>query len=116
MWTEFRKAIDAHFEKLQSETMESSLNNFKSYLETEGKKGNFARERRIIKEQIDKLKNDILLWENNLGFLAHSKQADLLKAEFDKKMDKAKADIALLNAKLKMLNKEESEKKDEKQD
>ena len=31
-------------------------------------------------------------------------------------MDKAKADIALLNAKLKMLNKEEAEKKDEKQD
>ena len=116
LWTEFRKAIDAHFEKLQSETMESNLNNFKAYLEAEGKKGNFAREKRIIKEQIDKLKNDILLWENNLGFLAHSKQAELLKAEFDKKMDKAKADIALLNAKLKMLNKEEAEKKDEKQD
>lgn len=115
LWTEFRKAIDAHFEKLQSETMESNLNNFKAYIEAEGGKGNFAREKRVIKEQIDKLKNDILLWENNLGFLARSKQAELLKSEFDKKIDKAKADLALLNAKLKMLGKEEAAKKDEKQ-
>lgn len=115
LWTEFRKAIDAHFEKLQSETMESNLNNFKAYIEAEGGKGNFAREKRAIKEQIDKLKNDILLWENNLGFLARSKQAELLKSEFDKKIDKAKADLALLNAKLKMLGKEEAAKKDEKQ-
>lgn len=115
LWTEFRKAIDAHFEKLQSETMESNLNNFKAYIEAGGGNGNFAREKRVIKEQIDKLKNDILLWENNLGFLARSKQAELLKSEFDKKIDKAKADLALLNAKLKMLGKEEAAKKDEKQ-
>ena len=54
------------------------------------------------------------LWENNLGFLASSKQADLLKAEFEKKMQGARQQIALLQAKLRILKEtEEAEKKEE---
>ena len=59
-------------------------------------------------EQIQKLRSDISLWENNLGFLANSKQADLLKTEFEKKMQSARQEIALLEAKLKILNTEEA--------
>ena len=53
------------------------------------------------------MQNDVLVWENNLGFLANSKQADLLKAEFEKKMEKTKSEIALLKAKLNILQKAE---------
>ena len=51
------------------------------------------------------------MWENNLGFLASSKQADLLKAEFEKKMQGARQQIALLQAKLRILNETEKNKK-----
>ena len=51
-----------------------------------------------------KLKEEIKLWENNLGFLANSKQADILKAEFEKKMENARKEIALEEAKLKMID------------
>ncbi|MEE1143460.1 MAG: DUF349 domain-containing protein [Bacteroidales bacterium] len=108
LYAEFRKAIDAHFDKLQSDSIESNLNNFKMKLDFSDGKRNVSREKKEFLDQIQKLQNDLNVWENNLGFLASSKQADLLKAEFDKKIEKAKAEIQLLKAKVKLL--EESEK------
>lgn len=108
LYAEFRKAIDAHFDKLQVDSMESNLNNYKMKLEAVDGKRNVSREKKEFLDQIQKLQNDLNVWENNLGFLTSSKQADLLKAEFDKKIEKAKAEIQLLKAKVKLL--EESEK------
>lgn len=109
LYAEFRKAIDAHFDKLQSDSIESNLNNFKMKLDSSDGKRNISREKKEFLDQIQKLQNDLNVWENNLGFLASSKQADLLKAEFDKKIEKAKSEIQLLKAKVKLL--EETEKK-----
>ena len=58
------------------------------------------------------MRSDLKLWENNLGFLANSKQADLLKEEFERKMDNTRKQIALLEAKLRILN-EASEQKEQ---
>ena len=60
--------------------------------------------REKLQEKIEKLRSDLALWENNLGFLANSKQADLLKQEFEKKMQGARQQIALMQAKLRILN------------
>lgn len=54
--------------------------------------------------KINGLQNDIKLWENNIGFFASSKKADVLKMEFENKIGKAKADIQVLEQKLKILN------------
>lgn len=108
LYAEFRKAIDAHFDKLQMDSMESNLNSYKTRLEVVDGKRNLSREKREFMDKIQNLQNDLNVWENNLGFLANSKQADLLKAEFDKKIEKAKAEIQLLKAKVKLL--EETEK------
>jgi len=48
--------------------------------------------------------DDVNLWENNLGFFAKSKQADLLKSEFEKKISKAKKEIEMLDVKIKYLD------------
>lgn len=110
LWEEFRAAIDAHFDKLQADNMELNLNDFKARIDAdkaEGNKGAVTREKKELQEKIQKMQNDVLVWENNLGFLANSKQADLLKAEFEKKMEKTKSEIALLKAKLNILQKAE---------
>ena len=73
-------------------------------------------ERQDLLDKIEKLRSDLKLWENNLGFLANSKQADLLKAEFEKKMQGARQQIALLETKLRILaesNDTEKEKENE---
>lgn len=64
----------------------------------------FLKKKRFLLDKIQKLKEEIKLWENNLGFLANSKQADILKAEFEKKMENARKEIALEEAKLKMID------------
>ena len=66
-------------------------------------------------DKIEKLRNDLNLWENNLGFLASSKQADLLKQEFEKKMQGARQQIALLQAKLRILKETEQAEKEQKE-
>lgn len=116
---EFRGEIDAIFEKLKISAREAEETAYRERLHNIG--GDAKRfvqsEKQELQEKIEKLRSDLNLWENNLGFLASSKQADLLKAEFEKKMQGARQQIALLQAKLRILNEaEKAEKNEEKKD
>ena len=113
---EFRAEIDTIFEKLKISAREAEETAYRERLHAAGAdaKRFVASEKQELQEKIEKLRSDLNLWENNLGFLASSKQADLLKAEFEKKMQGARQQIALLQAKLRILN--EAEKNEEKKD
>jgi len=104
---EFRKQINSCFDKLRSSSAEIESLNYKNKIEAMKSTSNGAKqifkEKSFILGKISKLKEDINLWENNIGFLAHSKQADLLKSEFEKKIENSKQEVAFLEAKLKML-------------
>ncbi len=56
-----------------------------------------------IRRQIATLENDIAVWKNNVEFLASSKKADKLKADFDEKIAKAEEELATMKAQLKVL-------------
>lgn len=105
---DFRNIINAHLDKLKISAVEISAQNYKSRLESIKDSPDSARilfkEKNGLITQINQLKSEINLWENNLGYFANSKQADLLKAEFEKKIQRAKEEVALLEAKLKYLN------------
>lgn len=107
---EYHTAIDAQFEKLKISAREAEENAFRERLRNAGAdaKKIVSNEKADLLEKIEKLRGDLKLWENNLGFLASSKQADLLKSEFEKKMRDARQQIALLEAKLRIVR--ESEK------
>ena len=62
------------------------------------------RERINLQSKIQKLRDEIATLENNIGFFAASKQSDLLKAEYEKKIAKIKNDVKVLEAKMKILN------------
>jgi hypothetical protein len=62
-----------------------------------------GRERDFLIGKIAKLRDDINLWENNIGFLANSKNAAILKEEFEKKINRAKSELKVMEAKLKIL-------------
>lgn len=105
---EFRDTINGLFEQLKISAREAEANAYRERIRSvAGNRQAANGERDNLNEQIQKLHNDINLWENNLGFLASSKQADLLKEEFEKKMQSARQQIALLEAKLKILNETE---------
>jgi len=68
------------------------------------------REINFLQNKAAKMTEDVTLWENNLGFLASSKNADILRQEFERKIHKTKQEIKLIEAKVKFL-KEELNKK-----
>ncbi len=114
---EFRSEIDHIFEQLKISAREAEETAYRERLKNvAGDAKRFVSgERQELQEKIEKLRNDLNLWENNLGFLASSKQADLLKQEFEKKMQGARQQIALLQAKLRILKETEQAEKEKEQ-
>lgn len=107
LYAEYRKAIDALFEKMKLTEHERAATAYRSTVDSmrdEPDSGDkMRRERFTLSTKISKLREEILLLENNIGFFANSKQADLMKAEYEKKIGKAKNDLKVLETKLKML-------------
>ncbi|MCO5261438.1 MAG: DUF349 domain-containing protein [Lentimicrobium sp.] len=106
--TEFRTLINKHFEKLKMESISMGALNYKSRIERMAKDAPDAgrvisKERNFVQGKIQQLQEDIKLWENNIGFFANSKTANLLKQEFEKKIEKAREELQMLETKLKML-------------
>lgn len=104
---EFRNLVNEQLDKLRISEAEMSAATFQSRIESikgdpQSKKILF-RERELLASKISKMKEDINLWENNIGFLAKSKNASILKAEFEQKINKAKSDVKVMEAKLKIL-------------
>ena len=108
---EFKKAIDNLMDKLNLSFTEVNAANYKNRIENIQKspdsKNALYKERIFLEGKLSKLTGEILQLENNLGFFASSKKADLLKVEFEKKIQDAKQEQALLEAKLKLLKRQE---------
>ena len=115
---EFRGEIDRIFEQLKISAREAEETAYRERIRNVGgdAKKFVNNEKAELQEKIEKLRSDLSLWENNLGFLASSKQADLLKQEFEKKMQGARQQIALMQAKLRILNEAEKAEKAEKEE
>ncbi len=114
IFNEYRSLLDGVFEKLKISAREADDTTFRSRNRggaPNGKKS--GDEGQDLLSRIEKLKGDLKLWENNIGFLANSKQADLLKEELEKKMESTRQQIALLSAKLKQKESEAEAGNDE---
>jgi len=107
LYAEYRAAVDKLFERMKLTVQERVTASYKNVVdqlrEEPDANDRIRRERNNLNNKIGKLKEEILLLENNIGFFATSKQADLMKAEYEKKIVKAKKEVVILEAKLKML-------------
>ena len=108
--TEFRNAINKQLDKLKINKAEMQAINYKQRIEEIKDRPNAGR---IINNEIiflqtrrKKMEDEVKLWENNIGFLANSKKADLLKEEFEKKISTMKSEIDVLSEKIRLLEKE----------
>ena len=115
---EFRAEIDRIFDQLKISAREAEETAFRERLHSAGIADGHAlgTEKQSLRDKIEKLRADLITWENNLGFFANSKQADLLKAEFEKKMQGARQQLALLEAKMKIIVETEKEAKEKKEE
>jgi hypothetical protein len=63
-----------------------------------------GQERERYINRLQQLKNDIVLWENNIGFFTKTKNAESMIEEVQSKIDNAKETIILLEQKIEMID------------
>lgn len=105
---EYRKSIDSLFDKMKVNESALSTAEYRSMVENMKEdpesRDKMRRERNILNNKITKLREEINILENNIGFFSNSKQSEIMKAEYEKKINRAKNDLKLLEAKLKIIN------------
>lgn len=107
LYKAYRAAVDTQLNKLDISTVDFRNAGFRDRISDYKDKDDdygLRKERYGLQSAMDKLKEDVLLWENNMGFFRNSKNADVLKLEFEKKIQKAKAEILVLKEKIRMID------------
>jgi hypothetical protein len=104
----YRLAINKEFDKLKIGDEDKSILKYRSKLDN--LKANPKASRKVRNERdkfftkIKQLESDIVLWENNIGFFAKSKNADTMIREVEEKIESAKKLIKTLEEKVKMID------------
>ena len=105
---EYRKAVDALFELMRNNQNAITENEYREMIEgmkDDPESGDrMRREKTNLSNRIQKLRDEIAVLENNIGFFSNSKNSELMKAEYEKKINKAKNDLKVLEAKMKIVN------------
>ena len=104
----YREAINRKFDELRIDDSHRNLLKFKNKLESYMEKSNGIqrirqeREKYIIR--LKQMENDIVLWENNIGFFARSRNAETMIRDVEQKIESTKKNIELLNHKINMID------------
>lgn len=103
---EYRELIDGLFDTMRKNQNEASTNEYREMMDTWKDDPNandrVRRERNTLQTRIQRLRDEIAAMENNIGFFSNSKNSELMRAEYEKKINKAKEDLKVLEAKLKI--------------
>ena len=105
----YRNAIDKQFDKLKSNNAEGRRQNFRAQVNhttsAPGGKDKLNHQKTTVQDKIKRLQTEVQTLENNIGFFANakSKAADEMRRDIEKKISKAKEEIATLHDQLKIL-------------
>lgn len=108
VYKQYHNAIDQLFERFNISISKKKLNNFKSSINDIEKDDPQAlyRERERLLRTHENMKNELLTYENNIGFLsASSKKGNNLMTEINRKVEKLKGDLELVEQKIKVIDK-----------
>lgn len=104
----YRAAVNKKFDALKIDEEEKNIIKFKSKLDNISHKTNsnyrIQQEREKFLTRLKQLENDIVLWENNIGFFAKTKNAESMINEVQKKIASAKSKIEMLTEKIRMID------------
>ncbi|MBN2347758.1 MAG: DUF349 domain-containing protein [Bacteroidales bacterium] len=109
----YREAINKHFDNLRIDENERNLLKYKTKLDSLTSKPNsdyrLHHERDKYITKLKQYESDIVLWENNIGFFAQSKNADPMIKEVEEKIKNARKKIELLSEKIRLIDELEAE-------
>ena len=103
IYKQYRTLVDSLFNKLNISASQKKLKNFKSNINN--KENNIYREREKLIRAYENMKNEIQIYENNLGFLnSASKKGNSLVQEMNRKVEKLKAELDLILKKIEVID------------
>ena len=104
----YREAINKKFDELRIDDSHRNMLKFKTKLESYLEKPNgmqrIRQEREKYITRLKQLESDIVLWENNIGFFARSRNAETMIRDVESKIESTKKNIELLNRKISMID------------
>ncbi len=104
----YRQAINKKFDSLHIDDDHRQLLKFKTKLEEFLEKPNgmqrIRQEREKYITRLRQLESDIVLWENNIGFFARSRNAESMIRDVESKIENSKRNIEILNKKISMID------------
>lgn len=105
---EYDNALNVHFKDLRDPEEEKKVSRLKRLISNAKVSGGdrgirFEREKLLAKFR--KVETDIATLENNMGFFAKSKNADLIKEDIKKKIAEGREELKQLEEKIKMIDK-----------
>ena len=104
----YRDVINKNFDNLKLDDGKKNLLKFKNKIENlssrhqGGYKIEMERDKYINK--LKQLENDVILWENNIGFFAKSKNSEGMIADVMRKIEQGKEEIKLLEDKIRLID------------
>lgn len=112
LYAEFRAAIDEKFKVFG--VQHGMAKDFAQIQTAEDAASVSRKDVARLSNRIQTLRADITLWENNMGFISQAKSSDVLRREFENKIRRAKEELALLEAKQKLIREQPKKPKEEK--
>jgi hypothetical protein len=104
----YREAINKHFDNLKVDDSRKNLLRFKNKIDNISHKP--KGDRKLLAERdksinrLKQLESDIVVWENNIGFFAKSKNAESMIAEVQRKIQQARDEIKLIEEKVHLID------------
>lgn len=107
----FNAVMDEKFGQIRNIANEKELSKFKKRVadiksNAKGGERSLKFERDKLLQRFRKMEQDIAVLENNMGFFAKSKNAEIFKADIQKKIADAREEMARLEEKIRMIDKE----------
>lgn len=105
VYAEYKKAVDAAYDKLDMKENRANMANFENALNNMSDTDKMYRERERLVRTYEQSVNELKTFENNLGFFnAQSKSGSSMLKEMERRIAKIKEDIAVLEKKIKLID------------
>lgn len=105
---EFRSILNGHFDKMSLDEYDKNIERFRTRMGTmdngDHKDFKIVQEREKLVSKIRQLETDINTWENNIGFISKSKNAETIIQDLNSKIESTKQRLAMLVEKLKIID------------
>lgn len=105
VYAEYKEAVDKSFDKFDMKEVKATLNNYENSISQMTDKDKIYREREYLVRSYEQKRNELKTFENNMGFFnATSKNGNSMLKEMERRIQKIKDDLSLIEKKINLID------------